>query len=411
MIMIVCCSCPKMIDLKHIVTEESYIIILFSKFFETRKATDKRLIQTERKRNYCVQYRIWLRSRSLASPSHLEPWCWWPAKPWQPYPGWSSWGQFWPSRRHRQRIARRLWPSPWARACKSEEVWGQNHQELRKQSFAQIQGLVSRHLCAFRRPLWWPQHERTGKWEWTTDIFKRFANEIVRTPMTAPVPHFSCQFKNGAFGCRSPAILCSFQWVLQLLDRRGAHCEYRLRTWCVVVRLEQIWITSNASESSEKPVRFLFWFKSSSKKKSSVFISFCRVVFDLTIVCCCCVLKINRHRLFQVCWFMKIYTIARGIWPNCPDKTGLSRDKRNAHWQLTDMTCRLYQLMDDMDIMWNRRWLTENDWNGVVDNMHRFMVDTFPIKVATPISYRFSKKLWNGKYGYSTAKVYLYIYR
>lgn len=114
-----------------------------------------------------------------------------------------------------------------------------------------------------------------------------------------------------------------------------------------------------------------------------------------------------RHHLFQICWFAKIYTIARGVWLNCPVKTGLPRDKRNAHRKLTSMTCQLYELMDDMDLMWNRRWLPENDWNGVVDNTHRFMVDTFPVHLATPISHRFSKKLWNGKYGKCVAKVSL----
>jgi hypothetical protein len=113
----------------------------------------------------------------------------------------------------------------------------------------------------------------------------------------------------------------------------------------------------------------------------------------------------DRVHLLQCSWFVKVYPLARSIWTNCPDRTDLPRDKRVAHRLLSNRVVKLVQLMNDMDSLWTRRWHPENDLNGVVDNMHRFMVDTYPVRVATPLSFRLSQKLWNTKYGGSVVKV------
>jgi hypothetical protein len=104
-----------------------------------------------------------------------------------------------------------------------------------------------------------------------------------------------------------------------------------------------------------------------------------------------------------------MYPINRSLFESCPVKDGLPKHGKNAMVATCHRMIELFQIMDDVQLLWHERWDPERDWPGLFDRTHRFMVDVFPVIVGGSKSFRLGSKLYSGKYKRSVLKVHLMI--
>jgi hypothetical protein len=91
----------------------------------------------------------------------------------------------------------------------------------------------------------------------------------------------------------------------------------------------------------------------------------------------------------------------------CPQagNDDLPTDGRNAKRYICERMIALSRLMDDLDRNWAARWNPVNDFPGLFDGAHRFMVDVFPVYIAGSKSRRLSNLTYSGKYTANVVKV------
>jgi hypothetical protein len=92
----------------------------------------------------------------------------------------------------------------------------------------------------------------------------------------------------------------------------------------------------------------------------------------------------------------------------CPEagNDDLPTDGRNAKRYICDRMIALSSIMDDLDRNWAARWNPGNDFPGLFDVAHRFMVDVFPVYIAGSKSRRLSNLTYSGKYTANVVKVF-----